>query len=116
MNVGIIGGTGGMGKGFAIRWCKDHNVVIGSRDAERASTSAKEYSELAKEAYGQINGDITGADNSSVAKQADVLILSIPYENIDSICSELLPQISDSCVVISPVSYTHLTLPTILLV
>ena len=44
MNVGIIGGTGGMGKGFAIRWCKDHNVVIGSRDAERASTSAKEYS------------------------------------------------------------------------
>ena len=35
MNVGIIGGTGGMGKGFAIRWCKDHNVVIGSRNAER---------------------------------------------------------------------------------
>ena len=37
MNVGIIGGTGGMGKGFAIRWCKNHNVVIGSRDAERAN-------------------------------------------------------------------------------
>ena len=103
MKVGIIGGTGGMGKGFAVRWCKDHNVLIGSRDAERASTSAKEYSELAKEAYGQINGDITGADNSSVAKQADVLILSIPYENIDSICSELLPQINDNCVVISPI-------------
>ena len=33
MKVGIIGGTGGMGKGFAIRWCKDHQVVIGSRDS-----------------------------------------------------------------------------------
>ena len=103
MNVGIIGGTGGMGKGFAIRWCKEHNVVIGSRDAERASTSAQEYAELAKEAYGEINGNITGTDNSSVAKQADVLVLSIPYENIDSICSELLPQISDNCVVVSPI-------------
>ena len=46
MNVGIIGGTGGMGKGFAIRWCKNHNVVIGSRDAERASTSAVSYTHL----------------------------------------------------------------------
>ena len=88
MNVGIIGGTGGMGKGFAIRWCKNHNVVIGSRDVERASTSAQEYTELAKEAYGEMSGNITGADNVTVAKQADVLVLSIPYENIDSICSE----------------------------
>jgi len=103
MKVGIIGGTGGMGKGFAIRWCKDHNVVIGSRDAERASTSAKEYTQLAKEAYEEINGNISGADNTSVAKEADVLVLSIPYENIDSICSELLPQINDNCVVISPI-------------
>ena len=87
MKVGIIGGTGGMGKGFAIRWCKDHNVVIGSRDAERASVSAQEYTELAKEAYGEINGNITGTDNVSVAKESDVLVLSIPYENIDSICS-----------------------------
>ncbi len=79
MNIGIIGGTGGMGKGFAIRWCKDHNVVIGSRDAERASVSAQEYTSLVKEAYDNISGNITGADNVSVAKQADVLVLSIPY-------------------------------------
>jgi len=103
MQVGIIGGTGGMGKGFAIRWCKDHQVVIGSRDVERANTSAKEYSELATEAYGEITGGISGADNAAVAKEADVLVLSIPYENIDSICSELLPQIKDSCVVVSPI-------------
>ena len=90
MKVGIIGGTGGMGKGFAIRWCKEHKVVIGSRDAGRANTSAEEYSTLAREAYGEINGSISGADNVSVAKDADVLILSIPYENIDVICSCLL--------------------------
>ena len=80
MKVGIIGGTGGMGKGFAIRWCKDHNILIGSRDAERANTSAQEYTQLTKEAYEKINGDITGTDNTTVAKESDVLVLSIPYE------------------------------------
>ena len=103
MKIGIIGGTGGMGKGFALRWSKNHEVIIGSRDAERASSSAIEYTNLAKEAYGEINGKITGNDNISVAKESQILILSIPYENIDSICSQILPEINDSCIVISPI-------------
>ena len=92
-----------MGKGFALRWSKNHEVIIGSRDAERASSSATEYTNLAKEAYGEINGKITGNDNISVAKESQILILSIPYENIDSICSQILPEINDSCIVISPI-------------
>ena len=103
MKIGIIGGTGGMGKGFALRWSQNHNVIVGSRDATRASESAKEYTNLAKESFGQINGTITGNDNVSVAKDSDVLILSIPYENIDSVCSEILPAVKDSCVVVSPI-------------
>lgn len=103
MKIGIIGGTGGMGKGFALRWSQNHNVIVGSRDAARASESAKEYTSLAKESFGQINGTITGNDNVSVAKDSDVLILSIPYENIDSVCSEILPAVKDSCVVVSPI-------------
>ena len=103
MKIGIIGGTGGMGKGFALRWSKNHEVIIGSRDAERASSSASEYTNLAKEAYGDISGKITGNDNVSVAKESQILILSIPYGNIDSICSEILPEINDNCIVISPI-------------
>jgi len=103
MKIGIIGGTGGMGKGFALRWSKNHNVIVGSRDATRASESAKEYTNLATESFGQINGTISGNDNISVAKDSDVLILSIPYENIDSVCSEILPLVKDSCVVVSPI-------------
>jgi len=103
MKIGIIGGTGGMGKGFALRWSKNHDVIVGSRDAARASSSAEEYANLAKESFGEINGTITGNDNLSVAKESDVLVLSIPYENIDSLCSEILPKIKESCVVISPI-------------
>jgi len=103
MKIGIIGGTGGMGKGFALRWSQNHNVIVGSRDATRASESAVEYLNLAKEAFGEINGSISGNDNVSVAKESDVLILSIPYENIDSVCSGILSEIKDNCVVVSPI-------------
>jgi len=103
LKVGIIGGTGGMGKGFALRWSQNHNVMIGSRDAARAAESAVEYTNLAKEAFGEIKGSISGGDNITVAKESDVLILSIPYENIDSVCSGILPEIKDSCVVVSPI-------------
>ena len=103
MKIGIIGGTGGMGKGFAFRWCKNHDIMIGSRDAERAISTAGEYTTQAIEAYGQINGTITGKDNISVAKESQILVLSIPYENIDSICSQILPEVSDECVVVSPI-------------
>ena len=103
MKVGIIGGTGGMGKGFALRWSKNNDVIVGSRDSGRAASSAEEYTNLAKESFGQINGTISGNDNLSVAKESDVLVLSIPYENIDSLCSEILPEIKDSCVVVSPI-------------
>jgi len=103
MKVGIIGGTGGMGKGFALRWSKKHDVIVGSRDAERAANSAKEYTNLASEVFGQISGTISGKDNVSVAKESDVLILSIPYENIDSVCSQILPEIKNDCIVVSPI-------------
>ena len=103
MKIGIIGGTGGMGKGFAFRFCKNHDIIIGSRDAERASNSASEYTNQVIEAYEQIKGSITGKDNISVAKESQVLILSIPYENIDSICSQILPEINNDCVVVSPI-------------
>ena len=103
MKVGIIGGTGGMGKGFALRWSVNHDVIIGSRDATRAAESAVEYTNIAKESFGDIKGTISGNDNVSVAKESDVLILSIPYENIDSVCSGILSEVKDSCVVVSPI-------------
>ena len=103
MKIGIIGGTGGMGKGFAIRWCSHHDILIGSRDATKAKDAAKDYTNLATKEYDSTNGTISGDANLFVAKESDVLMLSIPYENIDSICSQLLPNVKDNCIVISPI-------------
>ncbi len=103
MKVGIIGGTGGMGKGFALRWCRNHDVLVGSRDAARARAAADEYAGAAREAFGQVGGTVGGGDNASVARESDVLVLSIPYGNIDAVCSEVCPQARDGCVVVSPI-------------
>ena len=103
MKIGIIGGTGGMGKGFAIRWCSNHDILIGSRDASRAKEAVQEYAISAAKEYNSNMKTIVGMDNVSVAKESDVLVLSIPYENIESICSQLLPNVKNSCIVISPI-------------
>ena len=92
-----------MGKGFALRWCVRHEILIGSRDARRAATAASEYLELARRTHGDIGGTISGDGNAEVARQSDVLILSIPYENIDSVCPQVLSAAGDGCVVVSPI-------------
>lgn len=103
MRIGIVGGTGGMGEGFALRWCKKHDVIVGSREAQKAKEAAENYSKAAKEAFGTITGSITGDDNIALGKDVDVLILSIPYEFVDDICGKLAGKIRDDCVVVSPI-------------
>ncbi|HXV45481.1 MAG TPA: NADPH-dependent F420 reductase [Nitrososphaera sp.] len=103
MRIGIVGGTGGMGEGFALRWCKKHHVIVGSRDAQKAREAAENYSNAAKQAYGSIAGSITGDENIALGRDVDVLILSIPYEFIDDTCGRLAGKIRDDCVVVSPI-------------
>lgn len=92
-----------MGRGFAMRWCRQHDILVGSRDAERAAESAEAYMADAIKAYGSIEGSIQGDQNVAVAAQSDVLLLSIPYENIDSTCPEVLSAAPGGCIVVSPV-------------
>ena len=51
----------------------------------------------------KVKGTIRGRDNKSISKESDVLILSIPYENIESTCIEISNIINDNCIVISPI-------------
>lgn len=104
MKIGIVGGTGGMGEGFALRWCRKHDVIVGSREAQKAQEAAANYSNAARQAYGSsMTGSIAGDDNISLAKNSDVLILSIPYEFIGDTCSKLAAQARSDCIVVSPI-------------
>jgi NADPH-dependent F420 reductase len=104
MKIGIVGGTGGMGEGFALRWCRKHDVIIGSREAQKAKEIAKGYTNTAKQAYGEdLSGSINGENNFEIAKDVDILILSIPYESINDTCSKIADRVREDCIIVSPI-------------
>ena len=75
MIISIVGGTGNLGKGLAIRLAlAGYNVVVGSRIDEKAKAKAEEYSELC-------GCKIEGASNEKAIEVCDVAILTIPWEN-----------------------------------
>ncbi|MEM2759456.1 MAG: NADPH-dependent F420 reductase [Nitrososphaerales archaeon] len=104
MKIGIIGGTGGMGEGLALRWCVNHDVIVGSREAQRAIEAATSYSKIVAEAYGSaMRGSITGNENIAMAKDCDLLVLSIPYEYIDDTCGKIAEVARKECIIVSPI-------------
>jgi NADPH-dependent F420 reductase len=104
MKIGIIGGTGGMGEGFALRWSFNHDILIGSRDKQKAEKAAEDTLSNIKSIYSdKVKGTISGNDNISIARDSDLLILSIPYDNIYGTCKDISNVISENCIVISPI-------------
>lgn len=75
MKIAILGGTGKEGSGLGYRWAAaGHEVIIGSRTAEKGEAAAEEMqSELP-------HATIAGADNAAAAAAADLVVLSVPYE------------------------------------
>ncbi len=73
--LAFLGGTGPEGKGLALRLAMaGEAVIIGSRDATRATTAAAELAQLAPGVR------IDGASNADAAQAADVVFLTFPYE------------------------------------
>ena len=78
MRIALLGGTGDIGEGLALRFARDtdHQVLIGSRDAEKARDTVSRYEEILTAYTGGV--DIEGLDNEMAADRADVVILSVP--------------------------------------
>lgn len=77
--IGLVGGTGNLGRGLALRLAKaSQEVVIGSRYKEKAETVAREITQ-------RIGKKVQGSTNEYTARISDVIILTIPFEGIISI-------------------------------
>jgi 8-hydroxy-5-deazaflavin:NADPH oxidoreductase len=93
--VTVIGGTGALGFGLALRWSlAGIPVVIGSRSEERADQAATKLLERAKEA-GAEDLEISGAGNEEAAKRARTVVLAVPFsvqsENLSNLRYALQP-------------------------
>jgi NADPH-dependent F420 reductase len=72
--IPIIGGTGALGYGLALRLARaGRPIVIGSREAGRAEEAAAKLLEAAPEA------EIKGLVNEEAAKQGPVVFLTVPF-------------------------------------
>jgi NADPH-dependent F420 reductase len=97
MKIALVGGTGDIGRGFAVRWGQKHEIIIGSRNAEKAGESAAVVMQLLGS-----EGNITGTDNTSAIAASDVVVLCVPYGNLSNVTSDLLEAYKNQ-LVISPV-------------
>jgi 8-hydroxy-5-deazaflavin:NADPH oxidoreductase len=75
--VCIIGGTGALGFGLALRLGRaGAPVVIGSRDGDRALEAAERAGQRVPE------GSFTGLENSEAARAgAEIVVLAVPFRN-----------------------------------
>jgi 8-hydroxy-5-deazaflavin:NADPH oxidoreductase len=100
VKIGIVGGTGEIGEGLAMRLAPRHEVVIGSREAEKASASSTEC-------MGILRGRGTpcilrGVTNQEAVDHGEVVILAIPFTHLAPTVSSLTGL--EKRIVISPVN------------
>jgi NADPH-dependent F420 reductase len=104
MKIALLGGTGNMGKGLALRWAKSHEVIIGSREAQKGMRVAEGYLALARAFYrDSMKGAIRGTSNPEAAARADVIVLTIPHEYASSTIISIRDRLGPDKIVISPV-------------
>jgi 8-hydroxy-5-deazaflavin:NADPH oxidoreductase len=88
--IPIIGGTGALGYGLALRWARaGRAVVIGSRSEDRAAATAQKLSEAVPDA------EIEGLPNEMAARQGPIVFLTVPFraqsENLNNLREALEP-------------------------
>ena len=84
--LAFLGGTGPEGRGLALRYAlAGQEVIIGSRDSDKAEAAALKLQEKAP------RDSVRGNGNREAAAQGDVVFLTVPYEAQQS----LLPQLAD---------------------
>lgn len=97
--IGVLGGTGDQGRGLARRLSiAGQRVLIGSRDAGRASTAAAELG----------GGPLLGAGvNHDVAAEANIVVAAIPWEGHRDLLAALAEPLAGKIVIdcVNPIGF-----------
>jgi len=108
MRIAILGGTGDLGEGLALRWGyhSHHDVVIGSRDPDAAHDAADAY-ETRLESRGG-SAKLTGFENGMAADRADVVVLAVPPYHVADVVDAVADRLDDGDVLVTPAAgLTH---------
>ena len=92
--LGFIGGTGPEGRGLALRFAlAGHSIVIGSRDAGRASEAADSLLEKAP------NSNVVGAANLQATDDAEIVFIVVPFGAMSATLEDLETPLTGKTVV-----------------
>lgn len=114
--IAILGGTGDLGTGLALRWLKaGHKVLIGSRTAEKADEAVVELKRILAE-RGNDAPDVEGMDNLTAATRGEIAVLTVPFAHqastLESVSSALAGKILiDVTVPLVPPKVARVQLP-----
>ena len=100
MKIGIVGGTGDIGEGMAMRLSPFFDVIVGSREADKAEQTCKLGSETLKKRG--LDCSLTGVSNQTAVGDADIIILAIPFKHLTGTLETLHG--FENKIVISPVN------------
>lgn len=93
--IAILGGTGPAGMGLALRWARaGESIIIGSRDAQRAQLAASAVQQRVPLAR------ISGMENGAACAEADILMLTVPFEGQASLLKRLKPAMTAGSILI----------------
>ncbi|HXF36489.1 MAG TPA: NADPH-dependent F420 reductase [Actinomycetota bacterium] len=96
MRVAVIGGTGAEGFGLSLRLARaGHEVVIGSRSAERGADAAAR----AREAVGD-GARLEGTANEEAAAGAELVVVTVPFAGQAEIYRSLRPHVPPGRIVV----------------
>jgi 8-hydroxy-5-deazaflavin:NADPH oxidoreductase len=92
VTIAIVGGTGPEGSGLALRWTQaGEAVIIGSRDARRAAQAADRLNQQARGDASIPTRLISGTENSAACAQAEIVVLTVPFEVHAEMLKQLKP-------------------------
>ncbi len=72
--LAVLGGTGNLGFGLALRWAKaGYQVIIGSRQAAKALDAAARVRDVVPD------GQVGGLENPAAAEAAEIVAMTVPF-------------------------------------
>jgi NADPH-dependent F420 reductase len=104
MRIGILGGTGNMGRGLAVRLALKHEILIGSRSLTKAQGIARELTNLSRGFYqAEMQGSITGLLNSEAIKGSEIVVATLPPEAAIPVLKEVSKDLKREHIIISTI-------------
>jgi len=93
--IAIVGGTGDLGFGLALRWAaRGIDLIIGSREQTKADRAVERLLERVP------NATVEGLENGAAAAAGDVVVVAVPFSGLVAIYKSIRETVTPDTIVV----------------